>query len=118
MRSMCSSIYSRDGIRVNAVCPGMTKSSMTADLIHLFRDVNFELPAHHQTAMDIARHIVAMMLATDMNGKRVYVEEAKGWEFEEGLAREMHRWLGQDPTRMSGENLNFIQSLGGVQDKI
>lgn len=114
MRSMRIEIYKRHKIRVNAVCPGMTESALTAGFIHLFRDNTSAFPAHYQTSEDVACHIVLVMLTRDMNGKSVYVEEGRGWDFEDGLAREMPHWLGEEPTRLSDENLKFIESLGGI----
>ncbi len=46
------------------------------------------------------------------------MESGKGWEFKDGLLREMPRWLGEEPTRMSAENIEFISGLGGILDGI
>lgn len=111
---MRAAIHARDHIRVNAVCPGMTESAMTAPFIDLFRNNKSRFPAHYQTSDDVARHLAAVMLAKGLNGRSIYVEEGRGWDFEEGLSREMPRWLGEEPTRLSDENLRFIESLGGI----
>ncbi len=119
MRSMRGEMYSRDKIRVNAVCPGMTESAMTAQLIPKFRaGASSAAAAHHQTAMQVAEHIASVIANDELIGKSLYIESGKGWEFEDGLLREMPRWLGEEPTRMSAENIEFISGLGGILDGI
>lgn len=120
MRAMRVAIFARDGIRVNAVCPGMTESPMTSSsgLIDLFKNRNAEssakLPSHYQSSLAVAEHIASVMLSPGLNGRSIYVEEGKGWDFEQGLLREMPQWLGEEPTRWSNENLEFLaHSLGG-----
>ncbi|KAJ9606379.1 hypothetical protein H2200_009340 [Cladophialophora chaetospira] len=120
MRAMRGIIFARDGIRVNAMCPGMTESPMTiaGGLIELFKnrtpEAQAEAPSHYQSSMAVAEHIAAIMLLEGLNGKSIYVEEGKGWDFEDGLTREMPRWLGEEPTRWSKENLEFLAaSFGG-----
>ena len=126
MRAMRTAIYQRDGIRVNAVCPGMTETPMTSatGLIDLFKNrpemtsvntsASASLPSHYQSSAAVAEHIAAIILAEHLNGTSIYVEEGKGWDLEEGLAREMPQWLGEEPTRLSNDNLKFLQSLGGI----
>jgi NAD(P)-dependent dehydrogenase (short-subunit alcohol dehydrogenase family) len=120
MRAMRTAIFERDGIRVNAVCPGMTDTPMTAasGMISLFKDrtpqERAELPSHHQSSAAVAEHIAAVMLSETLYGKSIYAEEGKGWEFEDGLIREMPRWLGEEPTRWSNDNLAFLaHTFGG-----
>ena len=119
MRAMRGAIFARDGIRVNAVCPGMTDSPLTtaSGLIALFKNRSAEsqraLPSHYQSSMAVAEHIATVMLSKELNGKSIYVEEGKGWDFEDGLEREMPRWLGEEPTRFSNENLAFFSSFSG-----
>jgi NAD(P)-dependent dehydrogenase (short-subunit alcohol dehydrogenase family) len=119
MRAMRSVIFARDGIRINAVCPGMTESPMTTGgLIELFRDRSpqdqAKRPSHYQTAMAVAEHIASILLMKDLNGKSIYVEGGKGWDFEDGLLREMPRWLGDEPTKWSNENLEFLANKFGT----
>jgi NAD(P)-dependent dehydrogenase (short-subunit alcohol dehydrogenase family) len=87
MRSMRKTIYERDGIRVNCICPGMTESLMTTSVIETFR-----ANGHAQTADDCARFYLGVANNPSMNGKSIYVEAGKGWEFEDGLWRTMPQW--------------------------
>lgn len=130
MRAMRVAVFASSGIRVNAVCPGMTETPMTSanGFIELFKrnrpgatateggaaGTRTALPSHYQSATAVAEHIVAVLLTEGLNGRSIYVEEGKGWDFEEGLAREMPRWLGEEPTRLSDENLRFFASLGAM----
>ncbi|KEF51971.1 uncharacterized protein A1O9_11961 [Exophiala aquamarina CBS 119918] len=121
MRSMRTAIFARDGIRVNAVCLGMTDSPMTSStgLIDLFKnrssESNANLLSHYQTSTAVAQHIASFMVLAGLNGKSIYVEERKGWDFEEGLAREMPNWLGDGADKWSNENLKFLaNSFGGA----
>lgn len=119
MRAMRASIFARDGIRINAVCPGMTESPMTtaSGLIDLFKNrtpqSQAESPSHYQSSMAVAEHITSVILSEGLNGKSIYVEEGKGWDFEDGLIREMPRWLGEEPTRWSNDNLAFLSNRLG-----
>ncbi|KEF52478.1 uncharacterized protein A1O9_11320 [Exophiala aquamarina CBS 119918] len=135
MRAMRTTIFANGGIRVNAVCPGMTETPMTSatGLIELFKNrpeantvipsstststpptpTPTSLPSHYQSSTAVAEHVATIMLMESLNGASIYVEEGKGWEFEVGMAREMPRWLGEEPTRLSDENLRFLESLGG-----
>lgn len=88
---------------------------MTKDFIHLFRDnTSANLSPHYQSAGDVSKHIAALILAPELNGRSVYIEEGQGWEFEDGLTRCMPDWLGEEPKRLSDDNLKFFESLNGV----
>lgn len=117
-RSMRGPVYDQFAIRTNVVCPGMTESGMTATtLIPKFCDENLNphMGRHWQTSKHVAEHIVGLILDGQMNGKSLYIEGGRSWEFEDGLIREMPNWLGEEPTRMLRENVAYIKSLGGIR---
>jgi hypothetical protein len=107
MRSMRGIIYKRDGVRVNCICPGMTESAMTTNIIGRFREKGL----HTQTGDDVAKFVVGLEVETEMNGKAVYVEGGRGWEFEGGYGG-MEGWLGEEPTRFLRENKKFVDEGG------
>ena len=92
----------------------MTESALTSGFIHLFKNNKSALPAHFQTSAQVAQYIALVLLTKELNGKSIYVEEGKAWDFEAGLAREMPQWLGNEPTKLSDDNSKFIESLGGI----
>ena len=55
------------------------------------------------------------MMLSDLNGKSLYVEGGKAWEFEDGLQNDMEAWLSEEPTRYLRENREFIKNLGGIR---
>jgi NAD(P)-dependent dehydrogenase (short-subunit alcohol dehydrogenase family) len=103
MRSMRKTIHKRDGIRVNCICPGMTELLLTTSFIESFR-----AHGHTQTADDCARFYLGVANNPSMNGKSIYVEGGKGWEFEDGLWKTMPSWLGEEPTRMLRDNMKAM----------
>ena len=111
-----------NNIRVNAICPGMTFSTMTAHLIPHFEAAQKEhnqnpktKMGHWQTSSQVADFIAHLMTDSSMHGKSVYVEEGKGWEFEDGLQKNTDSWLGEEPSRLLRENREFIRGLGGIR---
>jgi len=104
MRSMRRILYERDRIRVNCVCPGMTDTAMTSAIIGNFRVKG----GHFQSADDVAKVILGVQCDASINGKAIYVECGKGWEFEDGLYDTMPQWLGDEPTRLLRENSKLV----------
>lgn len=78
MRNMRSSIFTRDAIRVKAISLGLTDSALTAASIYLFRNAPLETPVSYQTSMIVADHTAVVLLAEDIKGKSIYVEDGKG----------------------------------------
>jgi len=106
MRTLRKMIYKRDGTRINCVCPGMTDTQMTTSIIGTFREKKQPI----NTAEDIARTILGIETTEGMNGKAIYVEQAQGWEIEDGLWRTMPDWLGEEPTRRLREGLAIVDT--------
>lgn len=81
MRSMRKTIFERDGVRVNTVCPGFTKSQMTEKIFPAFEEKDLA----RQTSDDVAIVILGVLASKSLNGKSMYVEGTKAWEFEDGV---------------------------------
>ena len=104
MRAMRKPIFERDGIRVNTVNPGVTDTPMTVGIAELFKQDGL----YCQSAGDVARMVLGLMVREDLNGKGIYVEGGTGWEFEDSFYREQPRWLGEEPTRMMRANTEAV----------
>ena len=109
MRAMRKPIYEREGIRVNTVNPGVTETPMTEGIVRVFKGEGF----FWQRADDVARVVLGVMVRADWNGKGVYVEGGRGWEFEESFYREQPRWLGEEPTRRMRANTEAVNKVSG-----
>lgn len=110
----------RCNVRVNAICPGMTQSAMTEHLIPGFQAAERTTAegskrGYWQTSGRVAELTAHLMVERTMHGKSVYVEDGKGWEFEDGLKDHMNTWLGEEPTTLLRSNVDFIRSLGGIR---
>lgn len=122
LRSTQSTLYSRDGIRVNALCPGMTESAMTASLVGKYKENGlFWQPA--ETCADV----IAALASAGPNseaakefgdkegkgivGKAFYVEGRKSWEFEESLWETMPIWLSEEGTKMLKTNFEAVRKV-------
>ena len=81
----------------------MTESLLTTSVVESFRE-----HGHTQTADDCARFYLGVANNPSMNGKSIYVEGGKGWEFEDGLWKTMPSWLGEEPTRMLRDNMKAM----------
>lgn len=95
MRSMRKTIYERDGVRVNCICPEMTELLMNTSVVDTIRSNE-----NAQTADDCARFYLGVANNPGMNGKSIYVEGGKGWEFEDKLPKLMTKLLGTEPSVM------------------
>jgi NAD(P)-dependent dehydrogenase (short-subunit alcohol dehydrogenase family) len=103
MRSMRKTIYKRDGIRVNCICPEMTELLMSPSVVDTIRQKE-----HAQTADDCARFYLGVANNPSMDGKSIYVEGGKGWEFEDELPKLMTKSLGTESSGMLRENMKAM----------
>ena len=108
LRSTRKTLHERDGIRVNAVCPGVTDTPMTAAIIQSFKDAGL----FWQPAEAVAKVIIGILSSTEMNGKAFYVEGGDGFEFEDSLYAAQPQWLGEEATRRMRVNTEAVQKVG------
>ena len=107
LRSTRKTLHERDGIRVNAVCPGVTDTPMTASIIKPFKEASL----FWQPAEAVAEVILGILTSNDMNGKAFYVEGGNGFEFEDSLYAAQPQWLGEEPTRRMRANTEAVQKV-------
>ncbi|KAL1590933.1 hypothetical protein WHR41_00411 [Cladosporium halotolerans] len=105
LRSTRKTLFERDGIRVNAVCPGVTETPMTAAIIQPFKDAGL----FWQPPEAVADVILGILTSQDMNGKAFYVEGGDGYEFEDSLYTTQPQWLGEEPTRRLRANTEAVR---------
>ncbi|GIZ43835.1 hypothetical protein CKM354_000704800 [Cercospora kikuchii] len=105
LRSTRKTLPERDGIRVNAVCPGVTDTAMTAGIIDAFKNNNL----FWQSPESVAKIILGLATNEAVVGKAVYVEGGEGWEFEDSLYAAQSHWLGEEATRRMRVNSEAVQ---------
>lgn len=107
LRSTRKTLHERDGIRVNAVCPGVTDTPMTAAIINPFKDAGL----FWQPAKAVAEVILGILSTKEMNGKAFYIEGGDGFEFEDSLYAAQPQWLGEEATRRMRANTEAVQKV-------
>lgn len=107
LRSSRKTLYERDGIRVNAVCPGVTDTPMTEKIIQAFKENNL----WWQSPESVARMILGLETTVSMNGKAIYIEGGEGWEFEDSFYEHQPQWLGEEPTRRMRLNSEAVNKV-------
>lgn len=112
LRSSRKTLYERDGIRVNAVCPGVTDTPMAAHVVKLFRENGL----FTQPAESVANIIVGLQVSNSMNGKAIYIEGGDGWEFEDTFYACQPQWLGEEPTRRMRVNAEAVNKVSCLND--
>ncbi|KAF2217799.1 hypothetical protein CERZMDRAFT_92446 [Cercospora zeae-maydis SCOH1-5] len=105
LRSTRKTLLERDGIRVNAVCPGVTDTAMTTGIIGAFKDNNL----FWQPPESVAKIILGLVTNKAVAGKAVYVEGGDGWEFEDSLYAAQPQWLGEEAARRLRVNSEAVQ---------
>jgi NAD(P)-dependent dehydrogenase (short-subunit alcohol dehydrogenase family) len=105
MRSSRKTLYERDGIRVNAVCPGVTDTPMSAHIMQPFKDAGL----FWQSAGAVAEVIAGILTERGVNGKAFYVEGGDAFEFEDGLYESQPLWLGEEATRRLRGNTEAVE---------
>lgn len=116
LRSSRKTLFERDGIRVNAVCPGITDTPMAAHVVPAFRDAGL----FWQSAEAVGEVIVGLVVGVgkiagksveDIHGKAFYVEGGGAWEFEDSFYEAQPQWLGEEPTRRMRANTAAVQKV-------
>lgn len=107
LRSTRKTLFERDGIRVNAVCPGVTDTQMTTHIIQAFKNANL----FWQPADAVAEVILGILISDQMNGKAFYVEGGDGYEFEDSLYATQPQWLGEEATKRLRTNSEAVQKV-------
>jgi NAD(P)-dependent dehydrogenase (short-subunit alcohol dehydrogenase family) len=97
MRSLRKSLWDKEKIRINVLCPGVTDTNMADVVAKAFREAGL------QDAVNVPEE--------QMFGKAVYVEGAKGWELETGYWDTMPIWLGEGPTQRLWDGLKLVASV-------
>ena len=108
MRSLRGYVPDKSGIRVNTVCPWMTRTIMTSGIEADWMDA--KLPVNEPE--DVARVIAEIVVSNGLNGKSMYVEGGRAWEVEDSLVRLEPQWLGEEASR----TLNLGQTVLGTGD--
>lgn len=110
LRSSRKTLFERDGIRVNAVCPGVVDTPMTVNVIDAFKDNGL----WWMSPESVAKIIVGIEATASIHGKAFYIEGGEAWEFEDGFYEKQPQWLGEEPTkrmRLNAEAVNKVSSL-------
>ncbi|KAF2161863.1 hypothetical protein M409DRAFT_27592 [Zasmidium cellare ATCC 36951] len=105
LRSSRKTLFERDGLRVNAVCPGVTDTPLADAVIGAFKDNNL----YWQTAESVAKIVVGLLATEEIHGKAYYIEGGDAWEVEDGIYKEQPRWLGEEATRRMRINAEAVQ---------
>ena len=108
MRSMRTYISSpsEHNLRINTVCPNLTDASV----INSVREewVKAKLPLN--APLDVAKVLTGVIGDTSLNGKSMYVEGGRAWEFEDNLTRLEPHWLGEQPSQTLAQSKQVIQN--------
>ncbi|KAK4554210.1 hypothetical protein LTR86_008738 [Recurvomyces mirabilis] len=105
LRSSRKPLWELDGVRVNAVNPGVTDTPMAHHIAVKFQAAGL----YSQSAESVAKIIMGLILDEKMVGKSIYIEGGDGWEFEDSFIEQQAAWLGEEPTRRMRVNTEAVQ---------
>lgn len=100
-------MYERDGIRVNAICPGVTDTPLAANVIGAFKDAGL----FWQPPEAVAKTIVGIQADTSIRGKAYYIEGGDSWEIEDSLYQSQPQWLSEEGTRRMRVNADAVNKV-------
>ncbi|KAF2172169.1 hypothetical protein M409DRAFT_49905 [Zasmidium cellare ATCC 36951] len=104
LRAIKDQAYTKDGIRINAMCPGMTETNMTASALPALRAANINV----QSAADVADFGLTLTSNRALRGKALLCLRGRAWDIEEGIERTMDLWLGETPSAILAENSRIL----------
>ncbi|CAK4030825.1 3-hydroxyacyl- dehydrogenase [Lecanosticta acicola] len=105
LRSSRKTLFERDHIRVNAICPGVTDTPMAAKVIEPFKENGL----FWQSPESVAKIVVGLEASSHIHGKAFYIEGGDGYEFEDSFYNTQPHWLGEEPTRRMRANAEAVQ---------
>ena len=114
LRASRKTLFERDGIRVNAVCPGVTDTPMAATIAKAFREQGL----FTQSAESVAKIIIGLETTTEMQGKAIYIEGGDGWEFEDSFYATQPQWLGEEATRRMRVNADAVNKVRFIYPRV
>ncbi|KAK4508172.1 hypothetical protein PRZ48_001910 [Zasmidium cellare] len=114
LRAIKDEAYTKDGIRINAMCPGMTETSMTSAVLPALRAVNINV----QSAADVANFGLTLTSNSDLKGKALLCLSGRAWDIEEGLERTIDQWLGETPSSILAENSRILSKVSASGNEL
>ena len=100
-------MYERDGIRVNAVCPGVTETEMTKGVIGTFKQQDL----YWQSAGVVGNIIVGLTADASIVGRAYYIEGGDAWEFEDKFYSTQPQWLSEEGFKRMRTNLDAVMKV-------
>ncbi|KAI1257823.1 hypothetical protein MGN70_000867 [Eutypa lata] len=94
-RSSKTFLLGAEGVRVNVVLPGLTRTPMTTAIVEPLQALGVAC----NEAEDVARVIIHALAASHASGEAYYVSGGKAYEIEKGLHATRPQWLGEQLDR-------------------
>jgi hypothetical protein len=113
MRNLSLSFPTTHRIRVNAVCPSVTETPLSAVHVLPFF-LKYGLPIN--TATDVAEVILGLASTSGLNGKTLYIEGGKSWDIEEGLLQTRPQWLAAGPVQTINKMAEILAQQSTTQN--